>query len=216
MKIFVLLAFMLSITNAFGLSYKREFRDKKLLTQKLLEFQEIDNAIVADPDRVLVDQATTTSTTSVSSFLAQPDVPRALSILPEGTTADVASGSVVVTGTDINDDVITESFVFAANASTATNGAQAFKSITNILFHAQDGTGATFDVGVIDVLGLKRCMSGSFVVQTMFDDAKESTFPTVTYDVDEVSKNTIDINGTLNGAKDIDVLFIQNFAADCF
>lgn len=184
----------------------------KLPTQKVLEFQEIDNAILADTNRVLTATATNSaSTTVVTSFVAQPDVARALTITPGGTTADVAAGSVVVAGTNYHDDAISESFVFAANASSATAGASAFKTVTSVTFHVQDGDGATFTVGVGDVLGLKRCMDGSFVMQTMFDNAKETTFPTIAYDVDEVEKNTVDINGTLDGAKDLDILFIQNF-----
>jgi len=214
---FILLAFMFSVSNAFGLSYKREFRDKKLLTQKLIEFQEIDNAVLADVDRLQTAVTTSASViTTVTTFLAQPDVTRNITVTPGGTTADVAAGNVVVTGTNYNDKVITESLAFLANASTATAGLSAFKTVTSVVFPVQDGAAATFTIGVGDVLGLKRCMDSDHFIQATFDDVFEATRATVVFDADEVEKNTVDINGTLNGAKDIDLMFIQNFAASCF
>jgi len=91
----------------------------------------------------------------------------------------------------------------------------AFASVTSIVFPIQDGPNALYDVGVIDVLGMKRCMNyAGHLLFSTFDGAYESTRATVTADADEVEKNTVDINGTLDGAKDIELFFFQNFR--CF
>src|SRR5262245_13016458 len=77
------------------------------------------------------------ATTSVTTFDAQPDYARNLVITPGGTTGDVPAGDVVVTGTNIRGEIITESFTFAANASTATTGSKAFKTVTSVVFPIQ-------------------------------------------------------------------------------
>jgi hypothetical protein len=101
-----------------------------------------------DPDGILDGQATSASVvTTVTEFLAQPDVPSVITVLPGGTTADVPAGDVTITGTDIGDNVISEAVTFAANASAAQESTYAFKTVTSIAFPVQDGASATYDVG---------------------------------------------------------------------
>jgi hypothetical protein len=210
----VLTAFVCETASAINLSVSR--RDMKLATQQLIEKQTISDPVVADDNRILDDQTTSDSAiTTATTFLAQPDVARALSITPGSTTADVPAGDITVTGTDILGASLTETFTLIANQSTVSSGTKAFKTVTSIAFPIQDGAGATYDVGVLDVLGLKRCMAqAGHVLFTTLDGAYETTRPTVTADVDEVEKNTVNINGTLTGAKDVEVFFLQNFR--CF
>ncbi len=213
---FLALSALILFTSAQAIPNAVQRRDLKLPTQVILEKQTLTDPVVADADRLLNDQATSDSTTTTAtSFLAQPDVCRTLSITPGGTTDDVPAGDVTVTGTNIHGDTISEAFTFAANASTVTNGTKAFCSVTSIVFPIQDGAAATYDVGVLDALGLKRCMdSAGHVFHAVFDGAYEGTRPTCTADADEVEKNVCDINGTLNGSKDVELYFVQNFR--CF
>jgi hypothetical protein len=165
--------------------------------------------VVADPDRVLNDQASSaTLVTTVTSFLAQPDVPRNLTITPGGTTASVKAASIVITGKNIRDEVITESILMTENGTDLVAGVKAFKEITSIAIPAQDGSGATFDIGVGDVLGLDRCLDGNEVLLATLNGVYETTRPTVVADADEVEKNTIDINGTLDGAKNVVAVYM--------
>ena len=215
-NLFILLSFVLILVgiDAFALNVQVNRQDVKLPSQAMLEHQTITTPVVADVDRILLAQATTsTGSITVTTFLAQPDVPRTLSITPGGTTADVAASTVTVNGTNIFGKTISEGFAFAANASTATNGTKAFKTVTSIVFPTQDGDAATFNVGVLDALGLKRCMANAgSLAWAAFDGAYESTRPTCTADADEVEKNVCDINGTLNGAKNVELYFVQNFS----
>lgn len=109
----------------------------------------IDQASANSATKLLNDQASSTSETIIyaGSFAAQPAYPRRLSILPGGTTGDVAACSITVYGTDWEDVEISEAFAFLANASTATNGTKRFKTVRKIVIPAQDGAGATWDVG---------------------------------------------------------------------
>src|SRR5690349_8069270 len=71
----------------------RLFKDQKLPTQQMIERQVITNPVVATTNYVLTTNAGPTSTvaTTITSFTAQPDVPRNLTITPTGTTGDVES-----------------------------------------------------------------------------------------------------------------------------
>lgn len=210
---------LLSVFLMLGLSLnghaalKREFRELKVVNQAMLQKLSINNAVIADDNRILDDQATSASViTTVTSFLAQPDVCRTLSITPGGTTADVPAGDITVAGTNALGSSITEAFTLTANQTTVASGSKAFCSVSSIVFPIQDGAGATYDVGVLDALGLNRCMdSAGHLVFSIFDGTYEATRATCVADVDEVEKNTCDINGTLDGAKDIEIYFIQNY-----
>lgn len=212
----LLLTFLIStFANATSINVQR--RDMKLASQVLLEKQTITDAEVADTDQVLETHAGPTAATAlvISSFTAQPDVPRNITITPTGTTTDVESCVITVAGTNFFGAAITEDLTFAANASTAQASAKAFKTVTSVSFPADCESGtfaATWIVGVGDVLGLKRCMDfAGHVAWASFDGVYEGTRATCVADADEIEKNTCDINGTLNGAKDIDIFFVQNF-----
>ena len=109
----------------------------------------VDQAAAESGSKILNDQATSTAETILTTvdFAAQPAYPRRLVITPGGTTADVAECEVTVEGTDWDNASISETFAFAENASTATNGSKRFKTVNRITFPAQDGNSATWDVG---------------------------------------------------------------------
>lgn len=159
----------------------------------------VGSPVVADVDRLLAATATSnTVVTTVTTFLAQPDVPRSISATPGGTTTDVPEGDITVTGTDISDAVITDVITFAANATTVISTAKAFKTVTEIEFPVQDGAGATYTVGVSDKLGLPDKLAVDTVTQAYLAGVRESTRPTVTVSSTVLSLNTVDLNSALN------------------
>jgi hypothetical protein len=90
------------------------------------------------------------STTTVTTDITNPDFPRALQI--KGNAGGI-SGNVVITGTNIRGETITDTIV--ANGASAVEGVKAFKSVTSILLPARNAGGDTISVGVIDELGLQ-------------------------------------------------------------
>jgi hypothetical protein len=171
----------------------------------------VDNPALTDDDRLLVDQATSaTVTTTVTTFLAQPDVPRNIIITPGGTTADVPAGDIVVSGTNRYDEAITETFTLTANQTAVDVGIQAFKTVTSVVFPIQDGAAATYDVGTGSKIGLTRAYrTRSKVVASWLGNTEESASGTLVVDVDEVEKNTYTPNGTMDGALDLAVHIIE-------
>ncbi len=223
MKIFftfltLLLFVFLEVSQAAPI--RRLYQDVKLPNQAVIEMQAITNPGVAGTADILSAFAGNTATTAVTrtTFVANPDVPRNLVITPGSTTADVAACDVVVNGTNFFNDSISETFAFADNASSATTGAKAFKTVTSVVFPANcEDTPftATWSIGYGEKLGLKRCMAEAGAwSHSSINGAKEATAATVVADTNEVEKNTADFNGTMNQSNDFKAYFIQNFG--CF
>lgn len=219
---FILIVLFIVSANSYALPIKRQFRDMKLVTQQLIEKQTITNPVVGATADILSGDAGNTSAAAASqtTFLASVDVSRNLAILPGGTTADVAACTIVLTGTDFHNKALTENFVFAANASTATVGVKAFKTVTKIDFPAaceDTPFGATWSIGSGEKLGLKRCLDqAGHVVMTTVAGAFETTRPTMANNATAISGNTADFDGTMDGANDFEIFFYQNFQQACF
>lgn len=193
------------------------YRDIKLPRQGVLEVQNFGAPIAASATTISSAAAGNTSAAAaaLSTFTSQPDVPRNVVITPAGTTDDVAACTIVVSGTNINGKVITEDFAFSANATAATTGVKAFKTISSVSFPAaceDTPFGATWNIGVGEKIGLRQCLddAGGWGWSSVAG-VKESTAATVVADADEPEKNTADFNGTMNGSSVFKGYFIQNY-----
>jgi len=214
-NILIILSFVFCVSNVSAKIYDRnQGRDIRLPSQHVLE------SITVEPDAAATnnvlndnDGDTDGSGATVTTFLVAQDVPRALQITPVSTTADVKAGNVTVTGTNIFGETITENFAFLDNASTATTGTKAFKTVTSIAFPAEDSPyTAQWDVGFTDKIGLDHCMNyAGDVAWATADGVYEGTRPTCVADADEVEKNVCDPNTAANGSVDFTFYFIQNF-----
>jgi hypothetical protein len=217
MKTFLAVTVLLFASFSASAAIRPYYQDIKLPTQQVVEKQTISDPAAAGTTDMLSAFAGATSAAAVTrtTFVAQPDVPRNLVITPGGTTTDVEACTVVVNGTNFFGTAISENFAFLANASTATTGAKAFKTVTSVVFPANcesGGFAATWDMGFGEKLGLKRCMdaAGHLLMSTVAG-AYEATRPTVTASATAVESNTADFNGTMNGANDFEAFFFQNF-----
>lgn len=209
---------VLMVPTLLQAAVERRSLDLKLPTQAMIEHQTVSGPILGSTYVLKNADAGNTSTAaaSITSFSAQPDVPRNIVITPGGTTADVAACTVVVAGTDFFGQSISEDFAFLANASTATTGSKAFKTVSSVTFPANcEDTpfGASWSVGTGSKLGLKRCMddAGHFLHASLAG-VKEATAPTVAVgSTTAVSGNTATLNSALNGS-DVDLFFMQNYS----
>lgn len=217
-KSWALILALISVSvGAFG--YNRPLRyNLKLPSQAMLHKQTFPIPYVAHVDFVLETHAgpTSAAVTTITSVTRQPDVPRNLRVDPQGTTSDVESCVVTIAGTNIHDDAISEAFTFSANDSTEQVGTKAFKTVTSVSWAAdcESGSfGATWRIGIGELLGLDRCMAsaGDWVFST-YNGAYESTRATVAVGSSvAVETNTADFNGTMDHAKDFVGYYIENF-----
>ena len=222
LKLSIILSFLVFSISSFGIPVKRQSRDMKLVTQKLIEYQKILDVLTSSAAGVLLDEdgPSSGSSISITSFLAQPDVTRNLTVTSTGTTADVGACVINIVGTDFHGQSINEDFTFTENQSAAITGSKAFKSVISVDFPAscEDSPyGAKWQVGYEEKIGLKRCMDqGGWVVMSTAAGVKETGTTTGASDASNIEGNTFDFAGTMNGSNDFEVFFFQNFAQSCF
>lgn len=170
----------------------------------------------ASSTAVLGATATVVAGTTITSGITNPDVPRALSITTGGTTANIAAGNVVITGTNVEGKVISESFAMADNLNGSVNGTKAFKTVTRIVFPAADGTDATISVGYQNVIGLNHRLApgkSSIVVLSATSTAnnaaltQQAAVSGSTIDAEEVENNTVTPATAPNGTTYLIVLY---------
>jgi hypothetical protein len=132
----------------------------------------------------------------------QPPCARTITATAAGTQNDTGAVAVVVTGTNINDEVITETLpAFVENQSATKTGTKAFKTITSVFLPSHDGTGATVSLGYSDALGVPFMFSKKPYLRATLNGVIEANPPVTTIDADEIEKNTVDLNSSLNGTE---------------
>lgn len=157
-------------------------------------------AATADTDAVMSALTDDGSEATVTTGLTNPPYPRNITATSGGTAGDIGAIQVTVTGTNIKDETISETLpVFTADNATTVVGNKAFKTVTQVVIPAHDGTGATTAIGFGDKIGLPVALDGNRVIGANHGGTRETTAPTVGFDSDEVEKNTVDLNTALDG-----------------
>lgn len=137
--------------------------------------------------------------TDITTSLTNPAVPRNVTCTAGGTGGDIKAGSVVVTGTNENDEVITETLpAFTADTPATVVGSKVFKTVTKYTIPVQDGTGATFALGTGAKLGIGKALSRNTVLAAFLNGVREATDPTVAVGA-TVETTSVTLNSTLNG-----------------
>ena len=216
----LLFSFLFFLNTAEARRYQRPRIDLKLPTQVISEKQEWTDVLATQESVIVqtIDGPSSASAVTVSSGIGTLDYPRNLTVTSNGTTADVAACVITITGTDYNNDTITEDFTFSANEAATKTGTYAFRTVTSIAFPAscEDSPfGATWSVGSGEKLGISRCMATAADWSIASSGGvKEGTAPTVVADTDEIEKNTIDFNTAYDGSADFKFYFFQSFGCD--
>ena len=140
---------------------------------------------------------------TITTAITNPDFPRILSV--KGNDANVA-GDVVIVGTDINDDALTETI--ALNAATEVFGVKAFKTVTSIQVPVYDTAGTeTVSIGMGDKFGFPIAIpNASLVLAKSFDGAVDTG--TVTASA-TVPASVFAPAGTVNGTKIVKLWFLS-------
>lgn len=139
----------------------------------------------------------------VTTAITNPDVPRNVTV--KGNAVGIA-GDVVITGTNILDEEITETI--ALSGSSEVVGNSAFKTVTNIHLPAKTNeSGDTVSVGIGKKVGIPHIVynAGCLLVK-LLDGSTDSG--SLTVDDDEIEKNVFAINGTPNGTRKLDLFYL--------
>jgi hypothetical protein len=170
-------------------------------------------AAVADVDRIVTSANMKNTTTYTIANASSADS------LCRNVTMDVATvggvadtmGTILVTGTDYNDEVITETFTPVSGAQVV--GVRAFKTVTAAVGTgwARDGAGGTEDtieIGYGNVVGMPEIITKGDIVMTIWNQAMSTTLPTFTYS-NEISKCTVTLPAAGDSAKKLIVFYIK-------
>jgi hypothetical protein len=141
--------------------------------------------------------ASASADVTVTSGITDPDVPRALSVTVGGTASSVQACSIVVTGTNVEGKIITESFITTIATTGTINGSKAFQSVTSVLIPKQVGSGVTVAVGTRNILGVRhRLFNQNTTVKvysgtTTYGALTLQAQPTVVAHSADIEKNTV-------------------------
>jgi hypothetical protein len=158
------------------------------------------NAVAASTTGVHAAVTDNGAAQTITTGITNPAVPRNITATAGGTAGDIKAVQVVITGTNINDEVITETLpVFTADTAGSVVGSKAFKTVTSIAIPKHDGTGATTSIGWGDKLGLPYMRAHIPCIGSFLNNVLEATAAAITASATAIESNTIDLNSALNG-----------------
>lgn len=162
---------------------------------------EAGQPVVADVARIVVSTDMIVGAYTVANASAAGGV--ALNVTVTNTVVDAADtmGTIDIVGTDIDDQVLLETIIPAADATV--QGTQAFKTVTSV-------TGVDWvidsvndedqiEVGFGELIGLPDYMVHDRILFAMLNNVREATHPTVTSSTTVLALNTVDLNTALGG-----------------
>lgn len=139
----------------------------------------------------------------IATGIVQPDVPRNITI--KGNAAGNA-GNVTIHGTNVADEVITETI--ALNGATEVVGNKIFKTVTAIDLPAETHAGTdTVSLGRGGKIGLYHKLATNTVFMAAYNNAREATAPTVAVSPTNIESNSVLLNTALAGAE-VDIWYI--------
>lgn len=186
-------------------------RNIKLPSQSVLQMEKVI-PVAADTDNMLGATAQAVAVTTITTFLAQPDVPRNIIITPGSTTNDIKAGNIVVSGVDSDGKAMTENIALLDNQTVASVGAKAWRRIDSVVIPVGDTPfGGTLTFGYGDTVGLGKCMDGAgFHIKGLVDGVA-LTGVTVSASATELGSNTFLPDPVANGTREFTNLYVQNF-----
>lgn len=135
-----------------------------------------------------------------TATITNPLEPRNITATAGGTATDVKAIQVVVRGTNVDGDAISETLpAFTVNTAGTVVGNKAFKTITTIDIPVHDGTAATTSIGTGAKLGLGDTLARDTVLNAYLANVREGTPPTVAVSASAIESNTVTLASALDG-----------------
>jgi len=166
----------------------------------ILEFA-LGSPVVDDVDRIVTS---TDMKVGAYAIAAQPDVPRNITVTQTAVDAEDTNGTIVIVGTDIAGNAITETLT--PNAGETVAGAKAFKTVTSVtgVGWVIGGGNDTITVGVGSLIGLPYLLpADSLVFAGTLAGTREAALPTITKSTTVLSQNTVDFTSAWAGTAGI-------------
>lgn len=159
-------------------------------------------AIAASTTGILAAFATSTLATEKTTGFTQPSCAKNVTATAGGTAGDIKAVQVVIEGTDVAGNAITETLpAFTVDTAGSVTGSKAFKTITKVTVPGMDGAGATVAIGFGEKLGIPYKLQTNTCMLGSKGATKEATAPTVAVSASALESNTIDFNSALDGTE---------------
>lgn len=173
------------IKNKYATFIGHKFEGKAFVVVQKWTAPDAPSATAVHAAVTLADGATTTVTTSITN----PDFPRILTA--KGAMAGGSlTGNVVITGTNIRGEAITDTI--ALNDNNEVAGVKAFKTVSSIVLPARVTASDTVSIGIADKLGLQSIPESTTVESEHSNHATDTGGAILTRDDDEIEKNVYD------------------------
>lgn len=159
--------------------------------------------ILADTDYVHAAITQTAAAQTITTAITNPDVPRNVTI--KGSASGI-TGDVVINGTNVRGDTISETI--ALSGASAVAGTKAFQTVTSVVVPIKTHTsGDTVEIGIGSKIGVRhKLYSTAQFILSLFDGSVD--VGSVTVSATDVSLNTYTPAGTLDGTKKLRLLYI--------
>ena len=154
-------------------------------------------------DGILASTALTTAVQTITSGITNPDFPRLLAIDSDGA----ATGNVVITGTNIRGETVTDTI--ALNGTDAVDGVVAFKTILSIQLPVKAASESVW-VGWLDKLGLQSIPLSTSVISETTTNQADTGGAVLTRDADEVEKCVYDPTTECNATANKVIVYISD------
>ena len=156
--------------------------------------------VVADVDRIV-----TTTDMIVGAYTIANATPAGGGAMNVTVTVtqdieDDTEGTLDIVGTDIDDQVLTETLTPLIGSTI--QGTRAFKTVTSVtgVGWVTGGTADDITVGFGELIGLPDLCVNNTVLFAVFNAVREGTAPTVTFSTTVLALNTVDLNSALDGS----------------
>ena len=165
----------------------------------ILEFA-LGSPVVDDVDRIVTS---TDMKVGAYAIAAQPDVPRNITVTQTAGDTEDTNGTIVIVGTDIAGNEITETIT--PNAGETVAGAKAFKTVTSVtgvgwVIDGTEETNDTITVGVGSLIGLPYLLpADSLVIAGTLNGTREAALPVLTRSSTVLDLNTCDFTSPWAG-----------------
>ena len=156
--------------------------------------------VVADVDRIVTTTDMKVGAYTIANASAAGGIALNVTVTVTQDIEDDTEGTLDIVGTDIDDQVLTETLTPLIGSTVA--GTKAFKTVTSVtgVGWVTGGTADNITVGFGELIGLPDKLENNTVLFALFNAVREGTAPTVTFSSTVLSLNTVDLNSALDGS----------------
>jgi len=154
--------------------------------------------VVADVNRIVVSANMKVGAYTIANASPAGGIAMNVTVTVAQVVEDDTEGTLDIVGTDIDDQVLTETLTPLIGSTV--QGTRAFKTVTSVtgVGWVTGGTPDLIEVGFGELIGLPDLLENDTVLFALFNAVREGTAPTVTFSTTVLALNTVDLNTALD------------------